>query len=85
VVTWAYANGKAFFSSWGGAVQRLSNGNTLITNSSAGRVFEVNSAGTVVWEFANPKVDNEGKRTNIWRMSRFEENDLRIQALLGPQ
>lgn len=34
--------------------QRLSNGNTLITESSGGRIIEVTNTGEVVWEFVNP-------------------------------
>jgi hypothetical protein len=34
--------------------QRLPNGNTLITESDAGRLLEVTVRGDVVWEFVNP-------------------------------
>jgi hypothetical protein len=34
--------------------QRLPNGNTLITESDAGRMLEVTRGGNVVWEFINP-------------------------------
>jgi hypothetical protein len=37
-----------------GSVRRLSNGNTLITESSPGRALEVTGAGEVVWEWLNP-------------------------------
>ncbi len=43
-----------FFSKTLGSCQRLSNGNTLITESENGRAFEVTRAGRVVWEFNNP-------------------------------
>jgi hypothetical protein len=33
---------------------RLPNGNTLITESDGGRLFEVTEAGDIVWEFVNP-------------------------------
>ena len=36
-----------------GKVQVLENGNILITESTAGRVFEVNSEQEIVWEFVN--------------------------------
>ncbi len=35
--------------------QRLPNGNTLITGSSGGRIFEVTRDGEIVWEFFNPR------------------------------
>lgn len=34
--------------------QRLANGNTLITESSGGRIVEVTAAGQIVWEYINP-------------------------------
>jgi len=37
-----------------GAVQRLGNGNTLITESEGGRAVEVTPRGEIVWEFFNP-------------------------------
>ena len=84
-IAWKYENGDAFFSPWGGAVQRLSNGNTLITNSNAGRAFEVTPEGKIVWEFANPIVFNDGNRLNIWRLTRFGESDPGLpQVILSP-
>jgi len=32
----------------------LQGGNTLITEGTKGRIFEVTSTGTIVWEFMNP-------------------------------
>ncbi len=43
-----------FFSPRMGNAQRLPNGNTLITESSFGRFFEVTREGEVVWEYVNP-------------------------------
>lgn len=37
-----------------GTVQRLDNGNTLITESDKGRALEVTRDGEIVWEFYNP-------------------------------
>ena len=37
-----------------GTVQRLANGNTLITESDNGRALEVTPEGEVVWEFLSP-------------------------------
>jgi hypothetical protein len=37
-----------------GSQARLKNGNTLIVESYAGRMFEVTRDGKVVWEFINP-------------------------------
>jgi hypothetical protein len=79
-IVWTYERGTDFFSSWGGSVQRLPNGNTLITETSSGYVTEVTRDGDVVWRFANPDVDEEGQRSNIWRMSRFLPGELPFLA-----
>lgn len=43
-----------FFTYIDGGAQRLSNGNTLITEGSAGRIFEVTGGGEIVWEYIVP-------------------------------
>lgn len=47
------ANGgdRKFFSWFISSVQRLPNGNTLITEGNDGRVFEVTPVGEIVWEY----------------------------------
>ena len=55
-IVWRYAGSDAapFFTRWLGYVQRLPNGNTLVTESSQGRIFEVTPDGLTVWEYLNP-------------------------------
>jgi Arylsulfotransferase (ASST) len=55
-IVWKYQDKPAwnFFSPRMGNAQRLPNGNTLITESSFGRFFEVTIEGDVVWEYVNP-------------------------------
>ena len=55
-IVWRYAGSDAqpFFTVWLGYVQRLANGNTLVTESAQGRLFEVAQDGRVVWEYLNP-------------------------------
>ncbi len=55
-VVWRYGASREspFFTSWLGYVQRLPNGNTLITESTQGRIFEVTREGRIVWEYLNP-------------------------------
>jgi len=66
----------SFFSISRGAAERLRNGNTLITESDRGRVFEVDREGEIVWEFYNPRLSSDGKkRAAIYRMSRIEDTD----------
>ena len=55
-VVWQYTESqdKPFFSGTCGTAQRLSNGNTVITESDNGRAFEITADGEIVWEFHNP-------------------------------
>lgn len=43
-----------FYSPFISSAQRLPNGNTLITEGSDGRIFEVTAEHEIVWEFINP-------------------------------
>lgn len=43
-----------FFSPFISGAQRLANGNTLVTEGAAGRLFEVDQGGNVLWEFMDP-------------------------------
>ncbi len=55
-VAWSYEGTKEnpFFSGTCGTVQRLRNGNTLITETDNGRAFEVTPEKETVWEFVSP-------------------------------
>jgi hypothetical protein len=55
-IVWQYTADppEAFYSNTRGAAQRLPNGNTLITESDRGRVFEVTREGEIVWMWQNP-------------------------------
>ena len=55
-VVWSYADPvvNMFYSPFMGNAQRLPNGNTHITESATGRLFEVTAAGEVVWEYVIP-------------------------------
>jgi hypothetical protein len=75
-VDWVYGPGEQFFTVNMGSSQRLPNGNTLITESRKGYVFEVDPAGEIVWHFANPDVDAEGIRASMWRMTRYPPGEL---------
>lgn len=74
-IKWRYTH-KGFFSKSRGTNQRLDNGNTLITESDTGYVFEVTPDHKIVWEFANPEINEEGIRMAIWKMKRFKVNEL---------
>jgi len=62
-----------FYSSDRGAVQRLENGNTLITESMRGNVFEITPDNEIVWEFVNPNTNEEGVAATINRMNRYSK------------
>ncbi|MFH5256201.1 aryl sulfotransferase, partial [Burkholderia semiarida] len=55
-VVWSYQDEmvNAFYTAFMGNAQRLWNGNTHITESATGRLFEVTPAGEVVWEYILP-------------------------------
>jgi len=55
-IEWEYKdpNIMSFYSSICGSAQRLPNGNTLMCESTKGRLREVNAKGETVWEFVNP-------------------------------
>jgi hypothetical protein len=77
-VVWEYrdTNAAAFYSNWGGTAQRLANGNTLITETSGGRVFEITRDGRVVWDFYNPDKQADGRRASIYRLTRITDPTL---------
>ena len=63
-IVWQYTPAEAgliepldssrFYSPFVSGAQRLPNGNTLITEGSDGRIFEVTKEHEIVWEFINP-------------------------------
>ncbi len=55
-IVWSYADEMVnmFYTAFMGNAQRLANGNTHITESATGRLFEVTPAGEVVWEYVIP-------------------------------
>lgn len=78
-IVWEYTGNpkRSFFSDTRGGVQRLPNGNTLITESNKARVFEVTKRGKIVWEFFGTKVNMKSeKRIGIYRMTRIEPNSI---------
>ena len=50
-VVWVYDAGKEFFSQAAGSLQRLPNGNTLLSEDTKGRVLEVSPEGEIVWKY----------------------------------
>jgi hypothetical protein len=55
-IAWEYHGEPriSFYSYNISSAERLPNGNTLICEGARGRIFEVTSGGTIVWEYLNP-------------------------------
>jgi hypothetical protein len=73
-IVWEYKSKppERFYSELRGCNQRLPNGNTIITESDKGYVFEVTKDGRIVWDFYNPNVKTkERKREAIYQMIRI--------------
>jgi len=60
-----------FYTEFRGSVQLLPNGNFLLSESDAGRAFEITSDGEVVWEFLCPHSPRPGRRAGISRMQLY--------------
>ncbi len=61
-----------FFSHYVSAAQRLENGNTLVTEGADGRIFEVTTAGEIVWEYVSPYFTEGANATNrVYRAYRL--------------
>lgn len=87
-VVWSYADSvvNAFYSAFMGNAQRLPNGNTHITESATGRIFEVTPAGEVVWEYVIPWFDEypdpaarrtgPGKVNTVFQTFRYSREQL---------
>lgn len=72
-----------FYSATCGSVQRLANGNTLVTESDAGRAFEVTRNQEIVWEYRSPhRAGDDGELVaTLFDVVRFDPSA--IQAWLG--
>ena len=55
-VFWTYSANpmNSFYSKNISGANRLPNGNTLICEGNEGRIFEINNAGDIVWQYINP-------------------------------
>jgi hypothetical protein len=73
-IVWEYraARPEDFYSRAQGAAQRLANGNTLITDSDSGLLFEVTPEGEIVWEYRNTNRSEKGERIVIARARRLQ-------------
>lgn len=87
-IEWGYYNGAdtPFYTQTCGAAQRLSNGNTLITESDSGRAFEVTPEGDKVWSFYNPARAGKDKElvATLFEVIRLSPDDVPWLALPTP-
>jgi hypothetical protein len=66
------------------SAQRLPNGNTLVCESSSGRIFEITREGGIVWEFTNPFHESMGRYglTNlVYKARRYGYEGLKGKTL----
>lgn len=76
-----------FYASFISGAQRLPNGNTLICSGPQGRLFEVTTAGEIVWEYISP-VGNAGPvaqgeaadGNNVFRCTRISADYAGLQG-----
>ncbi|MDH5533152.1 MAG: aryl-sulfate sulfotransferase [Candidatus Pacebacteria bacterium] len=85
-VVWEYSGdglgGIHFFSALMGGAQRLENGNTLITESMTGRIFEVTRDKELVWEYVNPYYEQDNNF--VFKAIKYSPESINIQKLSYP-
>lgn len=92
-IVWSFDGGEGaidkarFYSAIVGGAQRLSNGNTLISDGLRGHIFEVNSKKEVVWDIVSPLLTVQtGNFPNnfIFKSRRYGENEIDWPASISP-
>lgn len=79
-IVWEYKSDppEKFFSELSGSSQRLSNGNTLIAESTKGHAFEITKDGKIVWDYYNPNIRKKDKtRETIYRIRRITDPEIK--------
>jgi len=87
--TWSHQNKGAFYAPFISGASRLPNGNTLICEGPSGRVFEINPAEEIVWEWKNPlggEITDSGPGGNapthaLFRATRFPDAHPALEAI----
>lgn len=76
-------NGYKFYSPYGGSLQRLPNGNTLVSMGSAGIMYEITEDHEVVWRWVCPyrvnSYDDFAIKNYIYQGFRYPYNYLEIE------
>ena len=75
---WRYEDREGFFSPYRAGVQRLPNGNTLIAESDAGRIFEVTPEKEIVWDYYNPFLSQPSgsQGLHVYRATRYTDEQV---------
>ncbi len=73
---WVYDAGSKFYSNSSGSVQRLNNGNTLISEDLRARVFEVDREKQIVWSYQAPERVSRARRYPEDHCEQFKKLDL---------
>ena len=77
-IVWEYADGENFYSPYRSGIQRLPNGNTMICECDAGRIFEVTQDKEIVWDYYSPFMgqgqNNQGR--HIHRATRYADEQV---------
>ncbi len=84
-MVWEYKGAAAlfFYSTFMGSCQRLPDGNTLVTESQTGRVFEITDNNEIVWEYINPFYNGHslyGQNNILFRAYRYGVEDESVQG-----
>lgn len=91
-IAWEYRR-EGFYTLSQGYVQRLPNGNTLVTESERGHAFEITQEKEIVWEYYHPErqdasnsthPESFGRRQWIYRMVRYAPASLDPFLSLSP-
>ena len=84
-IVWQYVADppESFYTPTRGANERLPNGNTFITDSDNGRLFEVTTEGEIVWEFYIFQTRDDGSPMPMYRALRYPRNLIDALILHG--
>jgi len=75
---WRYEDRAGFFSAYRSGVQRLPNGNTLVAESDAGRIFELTPDKEVVWDYYSPFLGqmSGAQGRHVYRATRYTDQEV---------
>ena len=75
-IVWEYKGTppQNFYTKTMGSAQGLPNGNTLITESRKGHIFEITKTGEIVWDYYCTNIDeSSNKRATIYKTTRLTD------------